>query len=83
MQLKRATRYLAGQMNGLVYERRVKSDVDVASKKPSAVSWSDEEPWSASLAGLWAAYKQGSPCLSLRQRIIVWEPVCLFTRAIL
>lgn len=33
MQLERASKYLAGQMNGLVYEKRVKENFDVASKK--------------------------------------------------
>lgn len=33
MQLEIADNYLARQMNGLVYEKRVKEDLDVASKK--------------------------------------------------
>lgn len=30
---ERANKYLTGQMNGLVYEKRVKSDLDAASKE--------------------------------------------------
>lgn len=33
MQLERAGKYLAGQMNVLVYEKRVKENFSVASKK--------------------------------------------------